>query len=387
MQKEQLKILVLYPYPLEPDGQSLQGWYLVKGLRELGIDARSCNRSDDLQKLWTLQSFKPDVVIGVGYWGNTPELVLSPMNHNFIPIPWFNADGWVANYHQILNTLPLLVTTSNWVKQTYIRDGLDGKNIQVCPIGLDPDIFYPREKNDTEILQLRKMLGVREHEKVIFTAGGDVTSKGAQEMLKAIAHFNDEFSDWKYILKVYDSSSAEDHGTEEERLIEDLGLDSNRIIYLRGAYSPEFMGALLNACDVYAAPSRLEGFGMIQVEAMACGKPVVSINVGGPQDTIIHDKTGFLVDIESEVKLDREWAYTWMGFEADHMVIFDQPKTFAYRGNVQQLADYTLRLLKDDELREKMGKNAAEHALQNFHYKVVAEKMLRLIEYKVLHKQ
>ena len=50
MKKEKLKILVLYPYPIEPDGQSLQGYYLVKGLNELGVDARSCNRTDDFQK-------------------------------------------------------------------------------------------------------------------------------------------------------------------------------------------------------------------------------------------------------------------------------------------------------------------------------------------------
>ena len=74
---------------------------------------------------------------------------------------------------------------------------------------------------------------------------------------------------------------------------------------MQGKYSPEFMASLLNACDIYAAPSRLEGFGMIQVEAMACGKPVISINVGGPKDTIVHEKTGFLVDVESEDKASK----------------------------------------------------------------------------------
>ena len=72
---------------------------------------------------------------------------------------------------------------------------------------------------------------------------------------------------------------------------------------------------MLNACDIYAAPSRIEGFGMIQVEAMACGKPVVSINVGGPAETIIHNKTGFLAGVAEEVKLTEEWVYPHMGFE------------------------------------------------------------------------
>lgn len=381
-----LRILVLYPYPLEPDGQSLQGHYLVKGLKELGVDARSCNRSDDLQKLWTYKDFKPDIVIGIGYWGNTPELILSPLNHGFTPVPWFNADGWVANYHHLLNNLPLLVVTSNWVKETYQRDGVKG-NIHICPIGLDPEFFYPRDNmRDKGIIELRDMLGIGVHEKMILTAGGDVTSKGAQEMFKALAKINDRFQDWKYVLKVYDSSSADEHGQEEEQLMEELGLDKSRILYLRGAYTPEFMSALLNACDIYAAPSRIEGFGMIQVEAMACGKPVISINVGGPRDTIVHGKTGFLVFVEKEIKLDREWAYDWMGFEDKHMVTFEKPKTFAYRADINELADCTFQLLQNDHLRREMGKNAVEHVLKNFHYKVAAEKMLKLIKEQIIKK-
>jgi alpha-maltose-1-phosphate synthase len=378
-----MKVLLLYPYPVEPDGQSLQGEYLRKGLEELGVEVMPCNRDDSLQKLWCYKSFKPDLVIGIGYWGDSPEVLHSPGKHGIKAIPWFNADGWVANYHDTLNNLPLLVTTSNWVKSTYMRDGVKGDNIHVCHIGFDPKIFYPYPKDDFRIKELRDMLGISEDEKMIFTAGGDVTSKGAQEMFKALAKIGRQFPNWKYVLKTYDSFSADDHGREEERLIEELGLDENRIIRLSGAYSPEFMAAMLNACDVYAAPSRLEGFGMIQLEAQACGKPVISIDVGGPKDIIVHEKTGYLVDIASEIKLSREWAYEWMGFEEKHQIVFPQPKTFAYRANTDQLAEYTLKLLTNSYLREEMGKAAAEHALKNFHYRVTAQKMLDLIKSKL----
>ena len=382
-----MKILLLYPYPLEPDGQSLQGHYLAKGLRELGVEVMSCNRSDNLQKLWAYKTFKPDLTIGIGYWGDIPEVILSPKRHGIIAIPWFNADGWIANYHDTLNKLPLIVATSNWVKATYIRDKVKGDNIHVCPIGFDPEIFGPIPMQDEKVKKLRELLGIQNDEKMILTAGGDVTSKGAQEMLKAIAKIQDEFPNWKYVLKVYESDSAENHGEEEEELIEKLGLDKSRITYLEGEYSSEFMSLLINACDIYAAPSRLEGFGMIQLEAQACGKPVISINIGGPRDIIKHGETGYLVDVAAEIKLNKEWVYPWMGFEEKHQIVFKEPKTFAYRADVNQLAEYTLRLLKDDQLREKMGKAAAQHAFNNFNYKIVAKKMLDLINKHLFKKE
>jgi len=378
-----MKVLVLYPHPVEPDGVSLQGHYLIKGLRELGVEVMPCDRGNTLEKIHAYKSFNPDVVIGIGFWGDIPEIVHSPMNHGLKVVPWFNADGWVANYHNILNSLPLLAATSNWVKQTYMRDGVKGDNIHVCHIGYDPEIFYPKNSEEDR-KRLRQMLGIQDDEIMIFTAGGDVTSKGAQEMFKALAKIGNKFPNWKYVLKTYESPSAESYGPQEEQLIEELGLDKDRIIYLQGKYSPEFIASLMNACDIYAAPSRLEGFGMFQVEAMACGRPVVSINVGGPKDTIINGETGFLVDIETEVKFPSEWAYDWMGFEDKHKIVFDKPKTFAYRANTDQLAQYTLKLMTDKTLREQMGKRAAEHALKTFNYKITAQRMLDLINQHVL---
>lgn len=382
-----MKALLLYPYPIEPDGVSLQGHYLSKGLKENGVKVISCDRYDDERKLKLYKSFKPDVVIGIGFWGNIPELVIHPKKNGMSVVPWFNADGWVANYHDTLNSLPLLVATSNWVKSTYIRDNVKPDNIKVCSIGFDPEIFKPISKNNNEIKELRRSLGIKDNEIMLFTAGGDVTSKGAQEMFQALAKINSSFQNWKYVLKTYPSFSAENHGEEEKELIEKLGLDKNKFIYLIDEYPPEKIAKLLQACDVYAAPSRLEGFGMFQVEAMACGKPVISINVGGPQDTILHNKTGFLVDVEHEIKLDKEWVYESMGFKEKMMIEFPRPKTFAYRANIDQLAECTLKLFQDKELREKMGKAAAEHALKNFNYNTIAKNMVKLIKENVLDKK
>lgn len=69
-----------------------------------------------------------------------------------------------------------------------------------------------------------------------------------------------------------------------------------------------------------------------------------------------------------------------MGFEEDHKIQFEKPKTFAYRADVDELADYFLRLLKDEDLREKMGTRAREHAVEKFEYHKIAKQMANKIK-------
>lgn len=222
------------------------------------------------------------------------------------------------------------------------------------------------------------MLGVRDDEKMILTMGGDVTSKGAQEMMKALAEINRDFKNWRYVCKAWPSEVAHEWRGMEEKLAEELGI-REKISFIDDTWSNEFMVNVINACDIYAAPSRIEGFGMIQVEAMACGKPVISINVGGPAETIIHEKTGYLARVADEIKLNEEWAYPSMGFSTRQIVKFNSPKTFAYRANIEDLKNYTLRLLTNPELCKQLGEQGRKHAVENFDYNVIARRMLNVI--------
>lgn len=385
-EKNTMKSLVLYPYPTEYDGQSLQGHYLLKGLQECGEESIPCGRGADIEKEQLYSSYKPDVVYGIGFWGDAPEIISHPLAHGMTPVPWLNANGWVANYHSALNSLPLILATSSWVKATYIRDGVKGENIQVAHIGYDPEIFYPRKRDEKEITKLRRELGLADDDVMILTAGGDVTSKGAQEIFRALATLDPSLK-WKYVCKIWPSKSARVHGIEEMQLMNELGIDPSRVVYLKKKYDPAKMAVLLNACDVYAAPSRLEGFGMIQVEAMACGKPVVSINVGGPKDTVVDGKTGFLVDVASEIKLESEWALPRQGFEKRHKIYFPEPKTFAYRADVGQLAHALDLLIRDSALRAGMGAAAAKHAYEKFNYRATAKHIAELTKRFVLERQ
>jgi len=375
-----MKSLILYVYPPETDGLSLQGDMLYRGMKEQGEEVMSCHWKGELQKEWIYKYFKPDVAIGIGYWGYAPEIILHPQKFEIMPVPWLVADGWVANYHDVLSKLPLVLVTSQWVKETYERDGVDVKNFETAYVGVEPDLFKPIPKSDPKVKKLREMLGVKPDEKLILTVGGDTTSKGAQEVLKALALVNSEFSRWKYICKSWGSDCSRGHLKEELDLIQELGLEKEKILHFEGPYSREFMVYFLNAVDIYAAPSRLEGFGMIQLEAQACGIPVISIDAMGPKETIIHNETGFLARVEKTIDLESELVYPKMGFKEEKRIFFDKPKTFAYRADVEDLAGYLRILLTDDKKRIKMGGKARDHVIKNFHYRDVAKYMAGLIK-------
>ncbi len=287
-----MKVLVLYEYPPTPGGLATQGDLLYKGLLELGVDVHAAHFESDQEKEWYYRWFKPDVVVGIGYWGYTPHLILNPQKFDALAVPWLVSDGYIANYQDILNKLPLILVTSNWVKEMYVRDGINGDKIEVLPVGCDTDSFKPFSKNDPKIIAVREALGIMPDELMILTVGGDAASKGGQEVMQALAIIDKKITNWKYVCKVWPQKRTSIQNVSDEELAERLGIEK-KIIYAVNTISRNFMPYLIGACDIYAAPSRLEGFGMPQVEAGACGKPVLSIKAMGMLDTLIHGNTAF----------------------------------------------------------------------------------------------
>jgi glycosyltransferase involved in cell wall biosynthesis len=139
----------------------------------------------------------------------------------------------------------------------------------------------------------------------------------------------------------------------------------------------------MGACNIYAAPSRLEGFGMPQVEAGACGKPVLGIKAMGMLDTIIHGETGFLANVARKIVVNQVTLGDESGFEDKHMIVFKEPRTVDFRADVHDIARYLMILMADTELCEKMGRAAREHIVKNFDYRVVAKRFVQLINDKL----
>jgi glycosyltransferase involved in cell wall biosynthesis len=377
-----MKVLVLYDYPPSPGGLATQGDLLFRGLIEMGIEAHATNFESAQEKEWYYRWFKPDIVVGVGYWGHCPHLVLHPQRYGITPIPWLVADGYMANYREILEDLPLILVTSNWVKKIYMRDGLSGKNMKVLSVGCDTDKFIPREKKDPKITTVREALGVADDQIMILTVGGDAASKGAQEVMQAMAINDKEAPDWKYVCKVWPQPRTEQQNLADLQLATHLGIEKN-VVYATSRISRNFMPYLLAACDIYAAPSRLEGFGMIQIEANACGKPVIGIKAMGMLDTLVHGETAFLAEVAQEIRLRETILGDESGYKPGSKVVFKRPRIVDYRASVHDIANYLMNLMQQAELRRKMGEAGRKRVVENYDYRVIARRFVNLVAKKL----
>lgn len=378
-----MRLLLLYEYPPAPAGLATQGHLLYRGLREIGVDCIPAHLTGNMEKEWIYRTFKPDVAIGVGYWGQMPELVQHPHRFGIEAVPWLVADGWVANYQDDLNSLPLILATSSWVLEAYIRDGVSSDRMEVQPIGCDTKSFVPMSKDHPKVRAIRESLGIADDEKFILTVGGDGASKGSQEMMRALAKINSQYPKWKYVVKVWKQDRTEKQNAFDLALAKELGI-ANKIQYVDGVLSREFMPYLYNACDIYAGPSRQEGFGMPHVEAQACGTPVLSVDAMGIKETVIHGETGFMAKVGKWISISEGEVGPDQGYPRKRVIKFKKPKVIALRADVDDLATYLLKMLSNDSMMAEMSTAAREHVVKNFDYLSVAKHVAELITERVL---
>lgn len=373
-----MKILLLYNYPPAPGGLSTQGDLLYQGLLAIGVDVRAANLRSDLEKEWYYRWFKPDVVIGIGFWGDVPDIILHPQKFGMRAVPWILADGYVANYRDVLNQMPLILVPSHWVRETFVRDGIRGDQTVTLPVGCDTDGFIPRSLDNPKVQAVRCALGVASGELLILTVGGDAASKGGREVMEALATLGDEVPPWRYVCKLWPQERTNVQNKLDSELARSLGI-LDRVNFQTHQVSRDLMPYLLAACDIYAGPSRLEGFGMPQVEAGACGKPVIGIRAMAMLDTLVHGETALLASVAEEIWITGSVLGPGSGFEPNHRVVFANPRVADYRASVPDIAEFLKRLLCDAGLRQRMGEAGRKRALECYDYRLVARRLMEIL--------
>jgi glycosyltransferase involved in cell wall biosynthesis len=160
--------------------------------------------------------------------------------------------------------------------------------ISVLPDTFDPEKFTPGPKPRF----LLKRYGLRPEQPVILTIARLDQSeqyKGYDQVLRALPPVCGEFPDVRYVL----GGRGQDR-ERVERLIRDLHLEEN--VTLAGYVAEHELREHYNLCDVFAMPSKGEGFGIVFLEALGCGKPVVAGNKDGSLDAVLGGRIGALVD-------------------------------------------------------------------------------------------
>ncbi len=248
----------------------------------------------------------------------------------------------------------------------------------VLPVGCGTDHYVPHSRDDFKVQAIRGALGISDDQLMILTAGGDSASKGAQEVMQALALIDSEVPDWRYVCKVWPQPRTDQQNQIDLKLAADLGI-GKKVIFSTNVVSQNFMPYLLSACDIYAAPSRLEGFGMIQVEANACEKPVIAIDAMAFRDTMVHGETAFLAKVAEESKITEAQYGEGHDYEKSHRILFPNPRTAEYRASVPDIAKYLLLLMQDGALRQRMGEAGRRRVVELFDYRQVARQFVEIV--------
>jgi phosphatidylinositol alpha-1,6-mannosyltransferase len=228
-----------------------------------------------------------------------------------------------------LNAQKIIVNSLNTRRMVALHTGIEA-NVKVMNPGVDTNYFVPKQKDIKTISRLGWS-----GRKVILTVGRLQKRKGHDQMILAMKMIREKVPNALYVIV----------GDGEERFfLEDLVNKEklrNQVCFM-GKVKDATMLQCYQQCDLFVLANReynrdFEGFGMVLVEAQACGKPVIAGNSGGTAETMIVGETGLLVEAT----------------------------------DIQEISDAVVLLLLDDARREQMGSRAVSWVREKFEWNIL----------------
>jgi D-inositol-3-phosphate glycosyltransferase len=228
----------------------------------------------------------------------------------------------------------------------------DLQKMTVIPPGVDVCHFYPIPQDEA-----RQFIGLEPHQRMVLFVGRIEPLKGVDTLLRAMSCLKFQNVGRPVYLAIIggEPDADPDEMTAEmarlQKLCDDLAMGQT-VVFL-GKRAQDTLPYYYSAAEVLVMPSFYESFGMVALEAMACGTPVIASQVGGLAFLVKDGETGFHVP----------------------------------EGDPSALCDKLTLLLGDHDLRERMGNCAAQYA-QGYNWEKIAAQIVvvyeRLIEAKKL---
>jgi D-inositol-3-phosphate glycosyltransferase len=169
-----------------------------------------------------------------------------------------------------------------------------GEKIGVVPCGVNLDLFQPQDKQAA-----RKALGLDENTPIALYVGRFDPIKGIDRLLKAVAHLRRQ--QHLQLLIIGGDGPETDEYQNLQRLARQLGIADS--VSFVGRIDQDRLPQYYSAADVLVIPSYYESFGLVGLESLACGTPVVSTPVGAMSTVLQNGKAGMLVEEAETVSL------------------------------------------------------------------------------------
>lgn len=226
-----------------------------------------------------------------------------------------------------------VIAVSEWAKHDIAKYGVDEEKIVTIHNGVNVDEFKPCGGE-----HVRDKYGVGDGGLLLFV-GRMVPQKGISYLLEAMPLVLEKHPGTKLVLVGRGSLCG-----DLKKKVSGMGLDGS--VAFSGYVEEDELREAYGACDVFALPSIVEPFGIVIVEAMASGKPVVCTDSGGVKEIVADGVNGFIVPSRDP----------------------------------GALAGRICQLLSDEDLRDRMGRAGRSIAEAKFDWKTVAAKTKRLYE-------
>ncbi len=236
---------------------------------------------------------------------------------------YINDTEWMLTYEA-----SEVIVNSNYMKNEVQRlFGLPFEKINVIPNGINLNIYNGIERN----YEFRRKYA-RDNEKIIMCAGRLVYEKGFQYLIDAAPKILNGYNDAKFII-------AGKGGMLNELKAKANYLGISDKVYFTGQLTPKELYTMYRCADIAVFPSTYEPFGLVAIEGMYAGTPIVVSDIGGLNEIVEHGVTGMK----------------------------------SYAGNPNSIADSILTLLFDYQLAYNIAKNGKAKVKETYNWTKIAQ--------------